>query len=301
MFRPAGLFLSLLSVLFLLFPPSPSECAPKNIVSLSPVGTEILFALGQGDNVRYVTEFCDYPHEALDKPKLGGFSGMNFEKLAESGADLAVISDIHLQYTDGLDKLGIAYCVVRQGSVAEICDSITALGKICEAEAEAKQITETMKNEISRISEKAAKLSKRRVLLCVSRELSEPRISVFYAAGGKTFYDELITLAGGENVLKDFEAAYPRVSAEGLVALDPEAIIDLVGDSAYYHSPGNIDKETVFSEERLMGQWKSGPQVEAVRDGRVSILRGTVYLRPGPRITEILRAFAEAIHPEEQW
>lgn len=301
MFRRAGLFLSLLSVLFLLFFPRPSECAPKNIVSLSPVGTEILFALGQGDNVRYVTEFCDYPPEARDKPKLGGFNGMNYEKLAESGADLAVLSDIHLQYTDGLDKLGIAYCVVRQGSVAEICGSITELGKICEAEAEAKRITEAMKNEISRISEKAARLPKRSVLLCVSREISEPRISVFYAAGGKTFYDELITLAGGENVLKDSEAAYPRVSAEGLITLSPEAIIDLVGDSAYYHAPGDIDKETVFSEERLMEQWRNAPQIEAVSEGRVTILRGTVFLRPGPRIPEILKAFARAIHPEEQW
>ena len=223
------------------------------------------------------------------------------ENLIAMNADLIVLQDLHKKLALNLEKLGVPYVTIRQESVEDIYDSIVAVGKACGAEEQAERLSSEIKSQINDVAAKAASLPKRRVLLCVSRELSEPRISVFYAAGGKTFYDELITLAGGENVLKDFEAAYPRVSAEGLVALDPEAIIDLVGDSAYYHSPGNIDKETVFSEERLMGQWKSGPQVEAVRDGRVSILRGTVYLRPGPRITEILRVFAEAIHPEEQW
>ena len=69
-------------------------------------------------------------------------------------------------------------------------------------------------------------------------------------------------------------------------------------DSAYYHSPDNSDSDELFDSGRLRGQWLSGPKVRAVRDGRVSVLRGTVYLRPGPRITEILKAFAAAVHPE---
>lgn len=288
-------------LLFILMSASHADASPNRIVSLSPVGTEILYMLGQERNIAAVTNFCDYPPEAKQKPKVGGFTDVSMENLIAMNADLIVLQDLHKKLALNLEKLGVPYVTIRQESVEDIYDSIVAVGKACGAEEQAERLSSEIKSQINDVAAKAASLPKRRVLLCVSRELSEPRISVFYAAGGKTFYDELITLAGGENVLKDFEAAYPRVSAEGLVALDPEAIIDLVGDSAYYHSPGNIDKETVFSEERLMGQWKSGPQVEAVRDGRVSILRGTMYLRPGPRITEILRVFAEAIHPEEQW
>ena len=51
-----------------------AEASPKRIVSLTPVGTEILFALGQKDNIIGVTNFCDYPPEALKKPKIGGYA-----------------------------------------------------------------------------------------------------------------------------------------------------------------------------------------------------------------------------------
>lgn len=297
MFRKSSIIVSLLLLLIFLFS-SPVEATPKRIISLSPVGTEILFELGQGDNIAGVTEFCDYPAEALSKPKIGGFSGVNFEAIASSGADFVVISDLHLQYEGDLKKLGVAYAVVRQNSVEDICASITELGRLCSAEAEAARVVGGMKEEIARISSALSGLPPRSVLLCISRELGEPRISTFYAAGKNTFYDELITLAGGVNALTGPSAAYPRISAEGLVSLDPEVVIDLVGDSAYYHSPDNSDSEELFDSGRLRGQWLSAPKVRAVRDGRVSVLRGTVYLRPGPRITEILKAFAAAVHPE---
>ena len=68
-----------------------AAAAPVRIVSLSPVGTEILFDLGQGDRVVGVTEFCDYPPEAEAKPKVGGFTEVNLENLVAMGADLLVL------------------------------------------------------------------------------------------------------------------------------------------------------------------------------------------------------------------
>lgn len=292
-------FLSaLFFVVFILFSPALSEAYPRRIVSLCPVGTEILFALGQGDNIVGVTDFCDYPPEAREKPRVGGFSGMNFESLLEWQVDLLVVSDWHLGYVENIKKLGIAYSVVRQGSIAEICASIEELGRLCGAETESGKIISQMRAEIERISGAAERLPKRSVLLCISRELSDPKINVFYAAGKNCFYDELISLAGGVNAVKDGAAAYPKVSAEGLLALDPEVIIELVGDGAYSHSAEKAGKDEIFSDERIRAQWLGGPAVRAVRGGRVCPLSGTVYLRPGPRITEILKAFVRAIHPE---
>ncbi len=257
--------------------------------------------LGQEANIIGVTDFCDYPPEARRKPKVGGFTDISLEYLLSTNADLIVLQDIHKELASKLSRLNLPYVIARQGRLEDIYQSISTIGRACFKEELAKRRISEIEASVAEIAEKASRFPKKRVLLCVSREISEPRISLFYAAGGKTFYDELITLAGGQNVLKDAEAAYPRVSAEGLITLAPEVIIDLVGDSAYYHASGNIDNELVFSEERLVEQWKSAPQVEAVSEGRITILRGTVFLRPGPRIHEILKAFAAAIHPEEQW
>ena len=288
--------LSLLLLFSLLFS-FPACAAPRRIVSLCPVGTEILYLLGQEDNIVGVTEFCDYPPEAAQKPKLGGFSTVSFEKIVESGAELAVLSDLHAKYTEDIKKLGVACVMVKQESIADIYSSIAEIGDACGAREAAQSLIADMKSELAQISASVAAFSVRDVLLCISRDFSEPRLSLFYAAGGGTFYDELITLAGGRNVLGD-AVAYPRVSAEGLISLDPEIIIDLVGDSDYYHASVNFDKEAAFRDESLLSQWKGVPHLRAAREDKIFLMRGTLFLRPGPRIPEIARAFAAAIHPE---
>ncbi|ANZ46029.1 ABC transporter substrate-binding protein [Cloacibacillus porcorum] len=292
------IFLSLV----LMFSPS-AEASPRRIVSLTPVGTEILFALGQGDNVIGVTNYCDYPPEALKKPKIGGYAEVNFETLLSKKADLLVLQDMHLQFKDDLKRLKIPYVVVRQESLGDIYDSIAELGKVCGAQKRAAELTAKMKADIAAVRAKVMGLPSPSVLLCVSRELSEERISVFYAAGEKTFYNELITLAGGKNALTGEKSGYPypKISQEGLAALNPEVIIDLVGERTFYHAMEHIDLDKVFNEEYLKGQWLAGTKVRAVRGGRIAVLDGTVYLRPGPRLPEILRAFAKVIHPEVKW
>ena len=294
--------LSLIISLILTIAPG-AEAFPKRIVSLTPVGTEILFALGQGDNVIGVTNFCDYPPEALKKPKIGGYAEVNFETLLSKKADLLVLQDMHLQFRDDLKKLKIPYVVVRQESIADIYGSIAELGRICGAQKKASELTAKMKTEIEAIVSRVKGLQAPSVLLCVSRELSEPRISVFYAAGKKTFYNELIIRAGGKNALAGEKSGspYPKISQEGLAAINPEVLIDLVGERTFYHSMEHIDLDKVFDEKNLRGQWLAGAKVKAVRGGRVTVLDGTVYLRPGPRLPVILKAFAKAVHPEVKW
>ncbi|MCK9341908.1 MAG: ABC transporter substrate-binding protein, partial [Synergistaceae bacterium] len=140
-----------------------------------------------------------------------------------------------------------------------------------------------------------------KVLLCVSRELSEKQINTFYVAGNNNFYGEMIALAGGENAVTEKKISYPQVSLEGLMTINPNVIIDLVGDKTFYHSKDKIDVDTIFNEKYLKGQWQRSVKVDAVNKGRIYIMQGTVYLRPGARSGMILKAFAKAIHPEVKW
>ncbi len=288
-------------ILILLGAPGTSA-APRRIVSLTPVGTEMLFALGQGDHIQAVTEFCDYPAGALEKPRIGGFATLNLEAFLAMETDLLVIQDLHEQFVPQLEKLRIPYVMLRQDNVADVLAGLLALGKACGvpelAEAEAARIV----GEVDSIREKTQRATSRpRVLVSVSRELSEPRVSSFYSAGRRTFYNELVELAGGINVSDGERVAYPRISQEGLTVLNPDVILDLVGDRRFYHSGDGLDVDAVFREEFLASQWTEGVKVRASEEGRVYILEGTVYLRPGPRIGTVLRAFAERIHPELEW
>lgn len=278
-----------------------SEAAPKRIVSMTPVGTEILFDLGQGDSIIAVTDFCDHPAEALRKPKIGGYAGINFEALIVMKADLLVLHDMHQQFVPKLARLKIPYVILRQNSVVEIYESITSLGKICGEEKKASSIIASIRADLAKISAKMAGVKRPKVMLCVSRELSEQRIRGFYIAGANNFYNELIKLAGGENVSAETRIGYPYISVEGLLQLNPDVIIDLIGDRNYYHSREPISKDKVFNKKYLERQWRIVAAVNAAKNGRVTVLDGTVYLRPGPRVGRIVQAFAAAIHPEVKW
>ena len=278
-----------------------ADAYPRRIVSLSPVGTEILFALGQGGNIIGVTNFCDYPPEALKKPKVGDFAALNFEMLVAGNVDLLVLQDIHKQFLPQLKQLKIPYIVLEQETVSGVYSSIARLGRACGAEKRAAALTGSIKKEIAAVGSKVQKLSRPQVVLCVSRELAETQINSFYAAGSKTFYNELIKLAGGKNSLAFDTAAYPHVASEGLMKINPDIIIDLVGDKNFYHSKDNVDLDKVFNKKYLTEQWLRSVKVKATASGHVSILTGTLYLRPGPRMGTIVRDFARAVHPEVKW
>lgn len=277
------------------------EATPRRIVSLTPVGTEMLFDLGQGDNVVAVTKFCDYPPEALKKPKIGGYAEINFEALIAMKTDLLVLQDIHAQFAEQLTRLNIPYLILKQDSVENIYDAITRLGKVCGEEKRAADRVAAIRADLAKISAKTAGAKRPRVMLCTSRELSEQRIRGFYIAGVNNFYNEIIRLAGGENASAERRVCYPYISVEGLLRLNPDVIIDLVGDRNFYHSAESVDKDFVFSKGHLTGQWENTVAVNAVKSGNITILEGTVYLRPGPRLAQIALAFARAIHPEVSW
>ncbi|MCE5182921.1 MAG: helical backbone metal receptor [Synergistaceae bacterium] len=288
-------------VIIMLILPITAWASPKRIISMTPVGTEILFALGQGDSIIGVTNFCDYPLEATKKPKMGDFAALNFEMLMSMKTDLLLLQDMHMQFTPQLDRLKIPYIVMKQNTIDEICDSITRLGKICSAQAKAQKLVSGIRADVKLVTSKVKGLDKPKVLLCVSRELSERQINSFYVAGNNNFYGEMIALAGGENAVAEKKISYPQVSLEGLMTINPNVIIDLVGDKTFYHSKDKIDVDTIFNEKYLKGQWQRSAKVDAVNKGRIYIMQGTVYLRPGARSGMILKAFAKAIHPEVKW
>jgi iron complex transport system substrate-binding protein len=259
----------------------------QRVVSLAPSITEILFALGQGNKVVGVTEYCDYPPEALEKRVIGGYATPSLEAIVRCTPDLVALLEEHQDLRGQLDKLGIPYVTVNHINIVGIKSSIAALGKTLGAEAQAKVIFDDMDRRIERIQTLTKDKPRSRVLLSVGRHGGEGVQSLFIAGPG-SFFDDLISIAGGENVYEG-TVPYPSISAEGAVQMDPEVIIDIVPDLPE-------DQKSTIAKD-----WNTIPEVQAVANGRVHVLGDDYVAVPGPRFILTLEQMAEVFHPDVDW
>jgi iron complex transport system substrate-binding protein len=252
---------------------------PARIVSLAPSITETVFALGDGDRLAGVTDYCDYPPEATRKPRVGGIATPNFEAILALRPDL-VIATSESNYADHVERLtslGLPVYVVRPVDWETVFESIERIGDVLGRDAVARAQVAAMRRDADAIGRAVAGAPRPRVLYVV---WPNPLI----APGGGTLINDLIQRAGGESVTAAEPLPYPRLSLETVVERRPDRII-----------VGRHGQESV---EELLRGWERLGSVSAVREGRVYGVDGDLVHRPGPRMVEALRALARVIHPE---
>ncbi|OGO32497.1 MAG: hypothetical protein A2Z29_06765 [Chloroflexi bacterium RBG_16_56_11] len=256
---------------------------PQRIISLAPSNTETLYALGLGDRIAGVTEYDNYPPEAQDKPKVGGFSDTNIEVVVAMEPDLVLAAEIHgSKIIPQLEARGLTVVALNPKTLDEVLDAITLVGKITSQEKEAGDLTKDMQKRIKSVTDKTGRLT----------EEQKPR--VFYVvwhdplmtAGSGTFIDELISKAGGANIAGDL-SDYADISLEAVVAADPQIMVAGVGMGTGEDLPLQFLK----TESRL-------GDTEARRSARIYPIDTDIVGRAGPRITDALEEFARIIHPE---
>jgi len=256
------------------------ETEPRRIVSLSPGNTEILFALGLDERVVGVTEHCDYPVEAREKPKVGGFARISIERVVSLEPDLVFTTGgIQLRIVQQLENLGIKTVVLKPKTVEGILDDIQLAGEITNKISEAKALVRTLRGRIEMIKATTGHL------------ILKPRIyyeiwhSPLMSVGQGTWIDELIELAGGRNIFSDSSDPYPIINSELVIERDPEVIFIKIGYM------GGVAKEDIVHRPG----WD---RTSAVRNGRIYEIDESILIRPGPRIVDGLEALVMAIHPQ---
>lgn len=253
---------------------------PRRLVSLAPSITETLYALGAGDRLLAATDYCDYPAEAGRLPKVGGYYNPNYEVIVSLHPDVAVLLTEHQDAARRLRQLRVPVLAVEMHSLAGLITTYLQLGALCGAEAQGAVLIRDLLAAVAQCRpEGPAPNPAPRVLLVISRDYQEPGIRETYAAGRGEFYDELLQLAGAENAYGRRWPKYPKLTAEGLLAIDPDVIIELVAD------PRSLSRPV----DRLAADWRQVPGLRAARDGRVEILAGSYTVRPGPRLPLLLR------------
>ena len=249
---------------------------PAKIISFAPSITEMLYELGLGDNVSGVTQFCKYPPEAAGKTKIGGYADHNYEAVIRLKPDLAIVLKEQRDLIQFFGKYSITYITVGSDSVDEIIESIQSIAKACNIIDRGDSIARKLRSSLND-APVSTDGSRPKVLLCVSRDnVGGGAISKCFIAGDAAFYNQLIESAGGVNVLKGTGQAYPSISAEAVIRLNPDIIIDI--------SSANSNKP----QQAICGDWKTLKTVAAVKTDNVHCLYGDYLTIPGPRFTLIL-------------
>jgi len=253
---------------------------PQRLVSHVPGITETLFALGLGEKVVGVSDYCDYPEAAGLKPSVGDYFNPSIENIVALDPDL-VLTDGHSENIKGLESLGITFFVIDPQGIDGILGDIELLGKITGTEKRAEELIKDMQDSISQVIALMEDAPKVKVFYIIdATDLTLP-----WTVGPGSFADALITMAGGENAAKA-QGAWVQFSLEEVISSDPEIIILPAKHGTAFTSP-----ETLKAHPAWRG-------ITAVRQDRIYTIDGDLVDRSGPRIVQGLKEMAKIIHPE---
>lgn len=253
------------------------EHEPGSIVSLSPSATEILFAIGKGNLLSGRTDFCNYPPEASSIASMGSITEPNLELIASTKPDLVLISDMFSpELRTKIEDLGIqVFDLSSHDSFDGVYTAIENAGKISNATDAANTLIASMKSKVEDVTTKVANAEKTNVYYVVGYgEYGD------YTAGKGTFIDQMIGMAGGNNVAQDVEGW--KYSIEKLIEKNPQILIC----SKYYDAKAGIEATTGYKD------------LEAVKNGNLKEIDNDLLDRQGPRSADGLLELAKLIHPE---
>lgn len=249
---------------------------PERIVSLTPSNTEIVYALGLEGKLVGVDAYSDYPEAAKQITKVGDFNGPSVETIAALKPDLVLAGNkLQQDVIDKIKALGINVVAVEATAYADVYKSIALVGQLTGAAEKAGEVTADMKAK-----EKA-------VLDAVAA--AKPAGNVYFAisygemgnwtAGPGSFPYELIGMCGAKNITEGMPVPWVQLNQEQLVSKDPDIILlsSDVGD------PGKFKTADGYKN------------LKAVKNRKVFVVTSNLCMRPGPRIVEGLREFAQFI------
>ncbi|MCX5697837.1 MAG: cobalamin-binding protein [Candidatus Omnitrophica bacterium] len=257
--------------------------ASQRYISLAPATTEILFALGLDNEIVGVSSYCDYPQAAKSKDKVGNFSQPNIEKIISLKPDIIFATGLEQAGpVSQLRQLGLKVYVSDPSNMKELFNSIKDIGRLSAKEKEADALIIRMQSVIDALALKVNLIPSRKRPRVFVEIWHDPLIT----AGKSSFIDELITLAGGNNVASCVTKSYVYFSSEDVIRRNPECIIlTYMGKG----SLGNIKSRLGWGK------------ISAVKNNRIyNDIDPDILLRPGPRLAEGLLELHKRLYPKDE-
>ncbi len=250
------------------------ENVPARIVSLSPTATEMLYAIGAGEQVVAVDLYSNYPSDAPEGT-LDGFVP-DLEAIAAAQPELVVTQGLPPDVEAGLTELGIT--VLTQPAAAALDDVYAQIADLGIATGQIDGAAKTNAEIRAGVDAVLAGLPEQETPLTVFHEIDES----FYTATSNTFIGQVYTAMGLENIADthDDGTGYPLIDGETIIAANPDIIV--------YTSQAPYDADAIAARPG----WES---ISAVANGRVIEVDADIASRWGPRIVEFMQAIADSL------
>jgi iron complex transport system substrate-binding protein len=251
---------------------------PSRIVSTSPSITETLFALGLGDRVVGVSEYCRFPPAVLRLPKVGTFLKPDAESIAGLRPDLAFVHELSSGIDRRLAALRIPFVVVDRGTLASVFSAILQIAQAAGEPARGDSLVADIERRLQQVRRGAVDTARPRALFIIGR--SPGTLTDLVAVGPGSYINDLIEIAGGRNVLAiQGQPEYPRISMETVLRLDPDVIVDTV-------DMGETQAERRLRQSINERLWSAYPTLTAVKHRRVHAATTDALVVPGPRVVD---------------
>ncbi len=247
---------------------------PSRIVSLAPSVTEVLFALGAGDRVVGVTDFCEHPREAAGRPSIGGLINPDLERIVSLRPDLAVAS-MSGNYRDDIERierLGVTVFTIRTFRLKEVLDTIDTVGGLVDRRDEASRLSTSLRQRIASVRAGAEGRRRPRTLFVVE---PDPLI----APGGDTFLGEALEVAGADLVTAGAASSWAQFDLEEILRMRPEVILTPQAHRNWAESLPRLER------------WRLVPAVAA---GRIHVVSDAIQ-HPGPRLVDGIEEVARLL------
>jgi len=257
------------------------EKVPQRIISLAPSHTEILFALGLNDRVVGVTRYCNYPEEAKEKEKIGGFATPDIEKIIALKPDLILaFGTLQTSLVTELEDKGQTVFWLYPHTVKDILESFERIGEITGKVDAAKQLKKGIEERIRAVQKNVGGIPEREKATVFRVMGLDPPATI----GGDAFQTDVYRLAGGRNVFGNTKKDYFQFDLQTLVTLEPDIIV-ICGE----------DEEEAKARIKSQESWGD---LTAVKADRIVVISCDLICRPSPRLAETIELLARKFYPE---
>ncbi|GAA3551147.1 cobalamin-binding protein [Zobellella aerophila] len=247
----------------------------RRIVSLTPHITEMLYAIGAGEQVVATDEASDYPAEARALPKVANYRSLNLEQILALRPDLVVAwQSAQALQVQPLEKLGIPVAFSEPKNLLSLADELEYLGELTGHREQAREVALDYRQQLAQLE---AEYSHKMPVSVFYQLGSPPLMSV----NASTWMGQAVKLCGGTNILADSPIPYPQVGTEFVLMQDPQVIL---GEST----------------DQLLSLWQQWPELQAVRHGQLWPVDTVRLHRFTPRTPTGIRDLCEKLELARQ-
>ena len=260
--------------------------SPRRIISLVPAVTEMLFAIGAGNEVVGVSSYDRFPPEAATRPRVGALIDPDFERILSLRPDLVVVYGSQEDLIARLGRARLPLFHYRHAGLADVTSTIRELGVRVGRASQANEVADAIERDMATTRARVAGRPRPRTALVFGREPGTLRN--IYVSAGIGFMHDMLSTAGGADAFADVKRQSLQATTEVLLARAPEVIVEA-------HASDGWTPERARRERDI---WNGLPSLPAVRSGRVYIIADDRLSIPGPRVAEAVRVLANVLHPE---